>query len=29
MPKHTNVVRFRVKSGKQEEFESLFSKVDK
>ena len=28
MPKHTNVVRFRVKSGKQEEFESLFSKAD-
>jgi len=29
MPKHTNVVRFRVKSGKQEEFESLFGKADK
>jgi len=29
MPKHTNVVRFRVKSGKQAEFESLFSKADK
>ena len=28
MPKHTNVVRFRVKSGKQAEFESLFSKAD-
>ena len=28
MPKHTNVVRFRVKSGKQTEFESLFSKAD-
>jgi len=28
MPKHTNVVRFRVKSGKQVEFESLFSKAD-
>ena len=28
MPKHTNVVRFRVKSGKQAEFESLFSKED-
>ena len=27
MPKHTNVVRFRVKSGKQAEFESLFSKA--
>ena len=29
MPKHTNVVRFRVKSGKQAEFESLFSKAGK
>ena len=29
MPKHTNVVRFRVKSGKQAEFESLCSKADK
>ena len=29
MPKYTNVVRFRVKSGKQAEFESLFSKADK
>ena len=28
MPKHTNVVRFKVKSGKQAEFESLFSKAD-
>ena len=28
MPKHTNVVRFRVKSGKQAEFESLFSKAE-
>ena len=28
MPKHTNVVRFRVKSGKQAEFESLFRKAD-
>jgi quinol monooxygenase YgiN len=28
MPKHTNVVRFRVKSGKQAEFESLFNKAD-
>ena len=28
MPKHTNVVRFRVKSGKQAEFESLFSKAN-
>ena len=27
MPKHTNVVRFRVKSGKQAEFVSLFSKA--
>ena len=29
MHKHTNVVRFRVKPGKQEEFESLFSGADK
>jgi len=29
MLKHTNVVRFRVKSGKQAEFEFLFSKADK
>ena len=29
MPKHANVVRFRVKPGKQEEFESLFSGADK
>ena len=28
MPKYTNVVRFRVKSGKQAEFESLFSIAD-
>ena len=28
MSKHTNVVRFRVKPGKQAEFESLFSKAD-
>ena len=28
MIKHTNVVRFKVKSGKQAEFETLFSKVD-
>ena len=28
MPKHTNVVRFRVKSGKQQEFESVFSKAE-
>ena len=28
MSKHTNVVRFRVKSGKQAEFESLFSEAD-
>ena len=27
MPKHTNVVRFKVKAGKQEEFEALFSKA--
>ena len=29
MPKHTNVVRFSVKSGKQIEFENLFSKTEK
>ena len=29
MPKHTNVVRFRVKSGQQAEFESLLSKAKK
>ena len=29
MTKYTNVVRFRVKSGKQAEFESLFSKAGK
>ena len=28
MPKYTNVVRFRVKSGKQAEFEFLLSKAD-
>ena len=28
MPKHTNVVRFKVKSGKHTEFESVFSKAD-
>ena len=28
MSKHTNVVRFRVKSGKQQEFESVFSKAE-
>tara|TARA_B100000963_G_scaffold218274_1_gene190328 strand:- start:818 stop:1114 length:297 start_codon:yes stop_codon:yes gene_type:complete len=28
MPKYTNVVRFRVKSGKQQEFESVFSKAE-
>jgi hypothetical protein len=27
MPKRTNVVRFKVKAGKQEEFEALFSKA--
>ena len=29
MLKHTNVVRFSVKSGKQTEFENLFSTTDK
>ena len=29
MSKYTNVVRFRVKSGKQQEFESVFSKAEK
>ena len=29
MAKYTNVVRFCVKSGKQQEFESLFSKAEK
>ena len=29
MAKYTNVVRFRVKSGKQQEFESVFSKTEK
>ena len=28
MAKFTNVVRFRVKAGKQEEFESIFSKAE-
>ena len=28
MAKYTNVVRFRVKSGKQQEFESMFSNVE-
>ena len=28
MAKFTNVVRFRVKAGKQQEFETLFSKSD-
>ena len=28
MAKYTNVVRFRVKSGKQEEFESIFSRAE-
>ena len=28
MTKYTNVVRFRVKSGKQQEFESVFSKAE-
>ena len=28
MSKYTNVVRFRVKSGKQQEFESVFSKAE-
>ena len=28
MAKYTNVVRFRVKSGKQQEFESLFSNAE-
>ena len=29
MAKYTNVVRFKVKPGKQQEFESLFSKAEK
>ena len=29
MPKYTNVVRFKVKSGQQAEFESLLSKAKK
>ena len=29
MAKYTNFVRFRVKSGKQQEFESVFSKAEK
>ena len=28
MAKYTNVVRFRAKSGKQQEFESVFSNVE-
>ena len=28
MDKYTNVVRFRVKSGKEQEFESVFSKAE-
>ena len=28
MAKYTNVARFRVKSGKQQEFESVFSKAE-
>ncbi|MEC8109091.1 MAG: antibiotic biosynthesis monooxygenase [Pseudomonadota bacterium] len=28
MPKYTNVVRFRVKSGKQQEFENVFSNAE-
>jgi hypothetical protein len=28
MSKHTNVVRFRVKSGKKQEFESVFNKAE-
>ena len=28
MAKYTNVVRLKVKPGKQQEFESLFSKAD-
>ena len=28
MAKYTNVVRFRVKSGKEQEFESVFSKAE-
>ncbi len=28
MAKYTNVVRFRVKSGKQQEFESVFSSAE-
>ena len=29
MPKHTNVVRFKVKAGKQAEFEEMFKSADK
>jgi len=29
MAKYTNVVRFRVKSGEQQDFESVFSKAEK
>ena len=28
MPKYTNVVRFRVKSGKQQEFENMFGNAE-
>ena len=28
MPKHTNVVRFKVKAGKQAEFEEIFKSAD-
>ena len=29
MSKHTNVVRFRVKAGQQDEFERIFKAADK
>ena len=29
MPKHTNVVRFKVKAGQQAEFEEMFKSADK
>ena len=29
LAKYTNVVRFRMKQGKQQEFESVFSKAEK
>ena len=29
MPKHTNVVRFRVKTGQQDEFERIFKAANK